>query len=78
MKNNCGSSWNGFWKIKDRYEAWLKVADAAAKTADGYAMANRNNGFPIECETVKHMNRLFLFAYKRAKKIRPEWVKMYR
>lgn len=75
---NCGSSWRGFWKLPDRYEAWMKVATAASQTADGYAMANKNNGLPLECETVKKYNALFMWAYARAKKLRPEWVKIYR
>jgi len=74
----CGSSWRGFWKLPDRYEAWMSVATAASNTADGYAMANKRNGLPVECESVRKLNNLFLWAYSRAKKIRPEWVKIYR
>ena len=74
----CGSSWDGFWKLSDRYDAWMKVADCASRTADGYAMANKRNGLPVECESVRKLNNLFMWAYARAKKLRPEWVKIYR
>lgn len=74
----CGSSWIGFWKLPDRYEAWMGVATSASNTADGYAMANKRNGLPVECETVRKLNKLFSWAYRRAKKYRPDWVKIYR
>ena len=74
----CGSSWAGFWKLPDRYEAWMAVSTSASTTADGYAMANKRNGLPVECESVRKLNKLFSWAYRRAKKYRPDWVKIYR
>jgi hypothetical protein len=76
--SDCGSSWHGFWKLPDRYEAWMGVATSASNTANGYAMANKAMGKPVEDENVQHLNRLFSWAYRRAKQYRPDWVKIYR
>jgi len=71
-RNHCGSSWVGFWKIPNRYEAWMRVATSASNTADGYALALKSMGIPIaSCEDIQHWNALFSWAYKRAKKLRP-------
>lgn len=71
---NCGSSWIGFWRINDRHEAWLRVADCFADNAsscnnlaamlpDGdlktWAIAERD-----------HLNKSFVWAFNRSKKCR--------
>jgi hypothetical protein len=56
----------------------MGVASSASATANGYAMANKAMGRPVEDENVQHLNRLFSWAYRRAKQYRPDWVKIYR
>lgn len=78
MRVNRGNRLPGFWKLPDRYEAWLALASSASLTANGYALHLKQMGVPLNHPDVVHWNKLFTWAYQRAKKLRPEWVGIYR
>lgn len=78
VRQNRGNRLKGFWSLRDRYEAWLKLANSASLTANGYALALKQMGLPVNHPDVERWNKLFRFAYRRARNIRPDWAKIYR
>lgn len=81
VRRTRGNRLKGFWKTLPRYEAWMSLANSASLTANDYAGGLKNLGIPATdplWKDVNRWNKLFRFAFRRARFMRPDHVRIYR
>lgn len=67
----CGSSWVGFWKLADRRDAWVRVADSAHQNSimcNGLAQMLKDGELKDSAIRERdRFDRMFSWAWRRAK-----------